>query len=105
MILEPPKIKSDTVSTVSPSISHDSLLVCSFSFDSLEVILGGGFRFLSWANFFDYSSVPFLIFKFYNPLNEHLLMIITLLLFFRRGGFEGFFTFDIFIRPTSYMYS
>ena len=29
-----------------------SLLVCNLTFDSLEVILGGGFRFLSWADFF-----------------------------------------------------
>ena len=31
VILEPPKIKSDTVSTVSPSISHEDFAICGFS--------------------------------------------------------------------------
>ena len=31
VILEPPKIKSDTVSTVSPSICHEVIVVCDFN--------------------------------------------------------------------------
>ena len=34
VILEPPKIKSDTVSTVSPSISHEVLVLLKYKFFS-----------------------------------------------------------------------
>ena len=37
VILEPPKIKSDTVSTVSPSISHDGARCYGFSFLNVEL--------------------------------------------------------------------
>ena len=36
VILEPPKIKSDTVSTVSPSISHEGMGPDDFSFLNVE---------------------------------------------------------------------
>ena len=37
VILQPPKIKSDTVSTVSPSISHDGARCYGFSFLNVEL--------------------------------------------------------------------
>ena len=39
MILEPPKVKSDTVSTVSPSISHEVM-----GPDALRYLLADGSR-------------------------------------------------------------
>ena len=48
MILEPRKIKSDTVSTVSPSISHevkgpdDPCCLIAFSLENLPIDVSGG---------------------------------------------------------------
>ena len=56
VILEPPKIKSDTVSTGSPSISHEVILVLNSSLEEESVEgVGGGEKprgcLLLWNNF------------------------------------------------------
>ena len=40
MILEPPKLKSDTVSTVSPSISREVMGRCPFHYRGLDAKVG-----------------------------------------------------------------